>query len=100
MANVNQALSYSQYLLSGDMAITGRVSAIMKDESMVEVGENAVTKASRYMSDIAAEPGLAEAYHTALLNGVEDPGAANDVITDGQLLSAVVAVMSNAGVSP
>lgn len=89
-----QSLTYSQHLLAHDGQAAGRVSSILRDEGYIPVGEDAEPVAWKYMQDIAAQPGLAEAYHSALIAGVEEPGAADDVITDGALLSAVVAVMA------
>lgn len=91
-----QSLSYSQHLLSNDVQVVGRVSSILKDEGYVPVGQDATSPAWKYMADVAAQPGLAESYHTALLNKVENPGAADDVITDGVLLSAVATVIVQA----
>ena len=89
MAN---SLSYSQHLLSQDGQVSGRVMSIMKDEGFSKVGEDPTPVVWKYMPDIAAEPMLAEAYHAALINERAEPGAADDVITDGMLLSAVTAV--------
>lgn len=88
-----QELSYSQNQLATDAKFAGRVSSILKDEGYVPVGESATQTAWTYIEDIAAEPGLAEAYHSALIAGIEDPGISNEVIPDGMLLSAVTAVM-------
>lgn len=90
-----QSLTYSQYLLARDGQVAGRVAVILRDEGYVPVGEDADPIAWRYMADIAAQPGLAEAYHGALIADREEPGAADDVITDGMLLAAVVAVMGS-----
>lgn len=40
---------------------------------------------------IAAAPGFADAYAYALATGVENPGRAQEVISDGQILAAVQA---------
>jgi hypothetical protein len=41
---------------------------------------------------VAASPGFAEAYESAILNEVPNPGRDPAVISDGQILSAVQAV--------
>lgn len=93
-------ISYSQHLLATDAQFVGRIASILKDEGFSPVGEDAVATSWKYSADVAAQPGLAESYHAALIaeEPIEDPGASNEVITDGALLSAVVAVMEQ--VSP
>ena len=44
--------------------------------------------------DMAAAPGFADAYASAILNAIPDPGRDPSVITDGQILSAVQAIIS------
>jgi hypothetical protein len=88
-------VSYSQHLLSNDAQFIGRTASILKDEGYSPVGEPADLMARKYAEDIAAQPGLAESYHAALIADppVENPGASNEVITDAALLSAIAAVM-------
>lgn len=42
--------------------------------------------------EYAAQPGWAAAFESAEVSGNPDPGAAPDVITDGQILSATQAI--------
>lgn len=91
---MSQSMSYSQHLLASDAQFAGRIASIMKDEGFSPFGTSAMNLAWQHAEDIAAQPGLAESYHTALLSEVESPGAADDVITDGVLLGAVTAVMN------
>lgn len=93
---MSQTMSYSQHLLASDAQVAGRVASILKDEGHSPAGESGMEMAWRYLEDVAAQPGLAESYHAALLNHVPDPGAADDVITDAVLLSAVEAVVGGA----
>lgn len=93
---MSHTITYSQHLLAADAQFAGRVASILKDEGYSPLGESAMDQAWQYAEDVAAQPGLAESYHAALLNEKEDPGAADDVITDGALLSAVVAVLGAA----
>jgi hypothetical protein len=89
-------MSYSQHLLATDAQFAGRVASIMKDEGYSPLGESGMDLAWRYAEDIAAQPGLAESYHAALIaeeEPVEEPGISDEVITDSVLLSAVAAVM-------
>jgi hypothetical protein len=96
---MSQTISFSQYLLASDAQFAGRICSILNDEGYSKAGEPGIDMAWRYIEDIAAQPGLAESYHAALLNQVEQPGAADDVITDGVLLSAIVTVMNSAGIT-
>lgn len=91
---MTQSMTYSQFVLTQDQGFIGRISSVLKDEGFVPTG-SAVSKASEIVPDVAAEPGLAEAYHSALISDPprEDAGVADDVITDGVLLSAVATVM-------
>jgi hypothetical protein len=88
-------ISYSQHLLASDAMFAGRIASILKDEAHSPVGESGMDMAWKYIEDVAAQPGLAESYNAALLSEVPEPGASNEVITDGVLLSAVTAVMSS-----
>lgn len=87
------AQSYSQSLLAGDAQFVGRIASILKDEGYSPAGEPGIDMAWKYAEDVAAQPGLAEAYHAALINEIPEPGASDEVITDGQLLSATAAVV-------
>lgn len=46
--------------------------------------------------NLAAAPGFGDAYTYAILTGVENPGRAQEVISDNQILAAVQALV-NAG---
>jgi hypothetical protein len=91
---MGQALSHSQSVLASDSQFVGRITSILKDEGFSKAGEAAWTLAITISADVAAMPNVAEAYHAALLAGRESPAAADDVITDGLLLSAVTGVMN------
>lgn len=90
---MSQTITYSQYLLSQDSAFIGRIASVLKDEGYSPPGEAPVDEAAKISADVAAEPGVAESYHGALLAGRSDAGSADDVITDEALLSAVAAVV-------
>lgn len=83
-------MSYSsQAALSGDPDFINRCSAAAADE--VPEPTHPVTWAREHIWRIAAAPGFAEAYETALVNGVPRPGDDPSVISDAQILSAVQA---------
>lgn len=83
-------MSYSaQAQLSGDQDFVGRVSAAAAVE--VEQPENPVTWARNHIWRIAAAPGFADAYESAIVAEVPRPGDDPAVISDGQILSAVQA---------
>lgn len=91
---MSQTLSHSQALLARDHAFTGRVASILKDENFSPVGQDPWNQAILYTADVAAQPGIADAYHAAVIAGRDDAATADDVITDGALLAAVTAVMN------
>jgi len=93
---MGQALSYCQYVLGSDTQFVGRIAAILKDQGHSKSGESAWTMALKYSGDVASQPNLAEAYQSALIASRPDPAAADDVITDAMLLTAVNTVMGAA----
>jgi hypothetical protein len=50
--------------------------------------------ASTYRWVMAAAPGFADAYTSAILNDHAHPGRADDVITDGMILAAVQQILA------
>lgn len=94
---MTQSISYSQAQLASNNDFIGRVCSIMKDENFSPTGEPPYVEALNHIHDIAAEPGIAEAYHASVLSEREDGAIADDVITDQMLLSAVTAVFTPAG---
>lgn len=76
---------FAAYLLSEDQDFFNRVGMCAEGEGLgYEWGvENRRT--------IASSPGFADAYQYALDTGVPDPGRAQEVISDGQILAAVQA---------
>ena len=83
-------MSYAaQAQLSGDPDFISRVSASAAVE--VPPPTHPVTWARDHIWRIAAAPGFADAYESALVAGVERPGNDPAVISDGQILDAVQA---------
>ena len=84
-------MAYSdQALLSIDQDFTNRLAACAAVE--VTLGDQQpVDWAVRNRWAIAAAPGFADAYASALASGVERPGNDPAVISDAQILSAVQA---------
>lgn len=89
-------MAYSdQATLSRDGDFAQRLAAC----GAVEVDDAAgdpLAWASTHQWEVAASPGFADAYGSALVNGVERPGWDASVISDGQILSAVQTLYPNA----
>lgn len=91
-------MAYSDIaLLQGDQDFRGRVTAAVSTEreagNLVEIDPNATAAwVFERMWRFAAQPGFGDAYASAILNGVERPGNDPAVISDAQILSAVVAI--------
>ena len=86
------ARSFSQYLVTQDGGFLGRVAAVLVSEKRTGGAVPSIL-AGELAPYVAAEPGITDAYHAALISGRDDAGIADDVITDGALTSAVVAVL-------
>jgi hypothetical protein len=83
-------MSYSaQAQLSGDSDFIARVSASAAVE--VPAPTHPVTWTRDHIWRIAAAPGFADQYESALVSAVPRPGNDPGVITDAQILSAVQA---------
>lgn len=85
-----------QALLSEDVDFIRRVAAC----SAVEISDPDVIPlnfATRYSWRIAAAPGFADAYASALAGGVERPGNDQAVISDAEILAAVQALITSLG---
>jgi hypothetical protein len=83
---------YDQALLSRDQDFTDRVGAAGAVELDVVPGALPPDQWARNsIGWIAAAPGFADAYASALAGGVPDPGRDQAVISDPQILSAVQA---------
>ncbi len=74
--------------MSGDVDLTSRVASCAAQEIP---GANPYGWATDHMMMLAAEPGWADAWDSALASGNETPGRDGGVITDGMILSAVQA---------
>jgi hypothetical protein len=87
-------VSYSaQAKLSQDVAFINRVAAC----AAVEQPDDAVSWAYGNVWDVAAAPGFADAYESALAGDVDNPGDDPSVISDAQILAAVQAILAGAG---
>jgi hypothetical protein len=81
---------YEQSLLSTDPDFAARVAACAAVE--IELGQQqAVNWAAEHVWVIAASPGFADAYSSALAGAVPNPGRDPAVISDDQIRAAVVA---------
>lgn len=88
---MTQSLSHSQALLARDHDFTGRIASILKGEGISPAGEDPWSRAYILSADVAAKPGIADAYHASILSERTDGATADDVITDPMLLTAVTA---------
>jgi hypothetical protein len=86
---------YDQVQLSRDADFIDRVAAAGADEMEPTAG---VLPPDQWARNnvwwIAAAPGFGDAYATALVNGVPNPGRDPSVISDPQILSAVQAFVA------
>lgn len=86
-------MSYSsQAELSKDLDFSARVSAAAAKE--VPRPDDPVSWTSAAMPRIAAAPGFAEAYESALVSNNPRPGNDPAVISDAQILAAVQAELA------
>ena len=82
---------WDQALLSTDSDFLQRVAACAAVE--IELGStHPLSWANEHGWAIAASPGFADQYASAIAGGVQRPGRDPAVITDGQILSAVQAL--------
>lgn len=75
-----------------DPDLRHRIAAVVATEDFNAPGEHPTTWADKYQWDVCAEPGIGDAYASALAAGNPRPGWDLAVITDGALLAAVTAV--------
>lgn len=83
---------FDQSLLARDPDFTLRIAACVSVEDRTVVDPWAWATAHQWQ--IAAAPGFADAYSSALAAEVEAPGRDPAVISDPQILSAVQAVLT------
>jgi hypothetical protein len=82
---------YDQALLAQDWDFTQRVASSAAIE--IDLGDTQpLAWAAEHIWIIAAAPGFADAYSSAIAGGVENPGRDPAVISDGQILAAVQAI--------
>jgi hypothetical protein len=86
-------MSYTdQVLASQDIDLHARIAACAAGEGFPEHAQPALGWADLHQWAVCAQPGVADAYASALAGGVLRPGWDSAVITDGMLLSACTAV--------
>lgn len=73
-------------VMATDPSLFNRLVAAAAEENKTKPYEGWV---SEHRWDLATTPGWAQAWEYAIAAGVADPGARNDVITDGMILAAV-----------
>ena len=74
-------------LLHSDADFLLRVAACYSIEP--DTTEDPDVWAAQHAWELASAPGFGDQYASALASGVEEPGADQSVISDGQILSAV-----------
>lgn len=85
-------------LLAGDTDFSTRVAACVASETVAnpDVGyADPFTWARDHTWKVAAQPGFADAYASALASSNPRPGWDASVITDAQILSAVQAIVAS-----
>ncbi|HEY7414513.1 MAG TPA: hypothetical protein VH593_04925 [Ktedonobacteraceae bacterium] len=88
---------YDISLLASDGDFAQRTMACYATETLEKTDvENPSAWWSNHNWDMAAMPGFGDAYASGIAGGVENPGRDPSVITDGQILSAVQAINSQA----
>lgn len=87
-------------LASLDPDLRHRIAAVVATEDFNAPGEHPTVWADKYQWDVCAEPGIGDAYASALAAGNPRPGWDLAVITDGMLLAAVTAVANGLPVDP
>lgn len=80
---------YEQSVLSADIDFIHRIGACAAVE---KPGEDPLSWAANHSWQVAAAPGFADAYSSAVAGGVPNPGRDPAVISDAQILGAVQAV--------
>jgi hypothetical protein len=71
--------------MAEDEALNRRVTAAVATEQIIDPAAWLYPR----MWQVAAQPGWAAAWESAVAGGITDPGANEGVITDGMILSAV-----------
>lgn len=82
---------FDQSALARDSDFTLRIAACVSNE---DPAVNPPQWATEHQWQIAAAPGFADAYSSAVAGDVENPGRDPSVISDAQILSAVQAVLA------
>lgn len=86
-------MAYSdQALLAQDYDFHLRIAAAASADGMVPAGVQATTWAADHQWQLAAAPGFAADYASALAAGVPRPGNDEAVISDAELLAALQAL--------
>jgi hypothetical protein len=83
---------FDQSLLARDPDFAMRIAACVSVEDRTVADPWAWATANQWA--IAAAPGFADAYSSAIAGDVENPGRDPAVITDPQILAAVQAVLA------
>ena len=85
---------YDVSLLAADWDFASRSQAAYATEIGLDLtADDPATWWSQRAWNMAAAPGFGDAYASALAGGVPNPGRDPAVITDGQILSAVQAIL-------
>jgi hypothetical protein len=85
---------YDIALLHSDQDFLNRVAACYSQETTFDRELNPDVWVGQHSWDLAAAPGFGDAYAYALANENQAPGKDPSVITDGQILAAVQAILT------
>jgi hypothetical protein len=88
---------WDQALLSNDLEFQQRLGAAAAVEVDVPAGQSPLGWAADHQWQIAASPGFADAYASALAADVPNPGRDPAVISDQMILSAIQALIAGGG---
>lgn len=94
-------MSYAtQSLLAQDLDFLNRCNAAAAKEIPSDSPTNPLSYVAQHIWTLAAAPGFDEAYDSALAGGVGRPGWEEAVISDGQILSAMQALLADVPPDP
>jgi len=94
-------MSYAtQSLLAQDLDFIHRCNAAAAEEIPPASPTNPLWYVSTYIWNLAASPGFDAAYDSAIAGGIARPGWEASVISDGQILSAMQALLAQVPPDP
>ena len=94
-------MSYAtQSLLANDLDFIARCNAAAAEEIPPASPTNPLAYVQQFIWNLAASPGFDAAYDSALAAGIARPGWESSVVSDGQILSAMQALLAQVPPEP